>query len=95
MVLRQCVQQHLGLQGSIKQGATQITLLTPAQQSPAILYGSLGVGVLVGSHTMVHLWYIYTRSAMQYHARGQQHFLDAVFPCGTYIHEHVFLLAYF
>ena len=47
MVLRQCVQQHLGLQDSIQQSATQITLLTPAQQSFAILYGSLGVRVLV------------------------------------------------
>ena len=75
MVLRQCVLQHLGLQDSIQQGATQITLLTPAQQSSAILYGSLGMRLLVGSHTMVHLWYIYTRSVMlsmgrQYHARG-------------------------
>ena len=57
MVLCQCVQQHLGLQYSIQQGATQIhvTLINPAQQSSAILYGSLGVSVLVGSHTMVHL----------------------------------------
>ena len=102
MVLRQCVRQHLGLQYSIQ---TRCHTNNSPNPCPAELRNSLwfigseGTGRQPYHGTfMVHLYTFYhavNGSTIQYHACIQQHFLDAVFLCVTYIHVHVFLLAYF